>query len=472
MFFKLCKAIRARTVGNGLSNPDGQRRPSLWHGAQPDGPLHGVRDFGANSFRWRLQPGWRKGLDGADEYRIDLWMLDPVTGAVPEALLIETGSGAPIRIDPHVARDDTLQAANVPAELRDRARICGFQTELRTTSGEIVLSIVANGAPHPLVKLTPRTMMVLQGARDWLFLTGDTNDSPGQFSRNFAPSSSWTSGWRRYLDAVQALRQDRPWLKSLSFVVAPSKETLFPDLYPLPPARNPLIDVFLAKFGNRPEVLWPAPDLAPHREYAFDKVETHWTDFGARLTCEAVLRSWQMPVPPLASRYRLEEGRGDLGDKLMPPIHAMRPVAQWDNASTLIFDNFALHHGSIRIWQNPKPAIDETLMIFGGSSSEYMIRYFSAVFARVVSVYTAGAPDPVLLDQERPDRVILQTSQRFLTRPPLPATDALDTARTKILKRELRLHTDHGEALRRWQGVAGAEAYLRQTPVAHPTANG
>ncbi|RWR31568.1 hypothetical protein D2T31_03950 [Sinirhodobacter populi] len=431
--------------------------------------MGGSKDLAGHRIHWSMRVGWRSQADGTRQFDLNLWMLDPETGEVPDALVLTMAEGQVIRLVPSVPRVDALRARKLPEALWPKARLCGFKGIVETGAAAFAVQIEIAGTAHDLGTIKVGSVTVLEGRNGWLFLAGDTNDSPAQYSRNYRPEADWLAGWRSYFDGMETLAKTQPGIRSLSFLVAPSKETVLGDVYPLPPAKYPLIDVFLSEFGNRPGFFWPAPVLAPHRDYAFDKAETHWTDFGARLTCEALLKRWTLTPAQPPARYRLEEGRGDLGDKMMPAIRALRPSADWPNPAELVFDNFALHHGNIKIWQNPTPAIDETLMIFGGSSADYMVRYLSAIFARVVSVYTAGVPDPALVALERPARVILQTSQRFLTQPAARQTDVFATARSKIEKNLLTIRGSHAKEMERWHPAAGPaagiETYLQKTPV-------
>ena len=443
----------------------------IWHWAKSDQPLKGRLTVEDRALQWDMRPGWRQGADGTHEFELSLWILDPVAGTVPEALLIETVDAAPIRLQASVPREDALRALKVNPEIWPKARLCGFRGRITTTGDEIAISVVCDGESRPLTRLKQGTTMVLEGKRGWLFLTGDSNDSPAQFTQDFVAETSWSQGWQRYFAAIAGLQAERPQLKSVALLVVPSKETIFPDLYPLPAAAHALIDVFLQQFGKQKALFWPARFLDEQREFAFDRAETHWTDFGARLAAEALLRLWRVTPPALGQDYRLEKARGDLGDKLLPVVHALRPVAAWPNPAQLIFDNFVLHHGNLRVWENPKPVIHETLMIFGGSSSDALIRYYSAIFARVVAVYSAGSPDPQLLDLEKPHRVILQTTQRFLTKPPPPSTNSMAKAAQKIANGQVTRKSDHAESVQRWTGNASVETYLNQTPVAHTGRN-
>ncbi|MCA2009775.1 hypothetical protein [Tritonibacter mobilis] len=100
----------------------------------------------------------------------------------------------------------------------------------------------------------------------------------------------------------------------------------------------------------------------------------------------------------------------------------------------MIFDNHVLHHGRIRIHSNPKAPRKQTYVLFGGSSAEHMERYFSAIFTRVVYVYSAGSWDPAILEHEKPAFTILQSSERFLTRAPEPEIDVSRIIADKLAK--------------------------------------
>ncbi len=433
--------------------------------------MNGSQTIGGNTLHWSIRAGWHTRADGTRRFHLVLWMLDPVSGQVPDAILLTPADRPAIRIVPTMRRTDVMRAKKVPQALWPQAQLCGFQYGQELDGNPVHLRIAIAGTEHDLGELRPSAVAVLEGREGWLFLACDANDSPAQYAQAYSPSREWRAGWHGYFAGLDVLRHSQPSIRSLSFVVAPSKESVCEDLYPLPKSPRALIDVFLEAFGSNADLFWPSALLRPCRDYAFDKVETHWTDFGARRTCEALLKSWGVTPASPPNRYRLEEGPGDLGDRMLQSTRALRPVADWPNPARLIFDNFALHHGNIRVWQNPKPVIDETLMIFGGSSADYMVRYLSAIFARIVSVYTAGVPDPDLIAHEQPARIILQISQRFLTRPAETRTDVFETARQKIEKGQIAPCADHAREMQRWRTEDGIDLYLGRTPIVAHSGN-
>lgn len=451
-------------------NPSPAASP-IWQIATTDFPQNGHRQIGDQHFHWSIRLLWRVTETGVRMVRAGLWIVDPDTGAIPDAVILTpiaeagTDAGPERRLLPNAARNDVLRAKKIAPALHERARNCGFHGPEEVAAPAYTISVETGGIRHDLGRVTLGPATVLQGRDGWLFLTGDTNDSTGQFCNAFEPTSEWRNGWRSYFDGIDRLAKNLPGLRNLTMLIAPSKETLLADRYPLPRARGAMIDVFLESFAQNPRLFWPGPALAQERDYAFDRVETHWTDFGARRTCEALLKSWGIEITSLPSTYRLEEGRGDLGDKVAPAIKTLRPVAAWPNAARLVFDNFALHHGNIRIWSHAAAPRAETVVIFGGSSAEYMVRYLSAIFRRVVSVYSAGSPDAEILRHEQPAHVILQTSQRFLTRPAALSVDSFAAAAEKIAAGHLTTRAPHAQELEQWRDEPEASFYFSRTAV-------
>ena len=407
---------------------------------------NGAKDHEGRQIRWGLSVGVQPGAGAMQRLRIEGYALDG-TRAPARALRLTMGPDV-LEVPLDRRRSDVPKALKLPADRHEALTNCGFATETETRAQSLKIAVDLEDGTLDLGEAQLQAQLLF-GHEGWLFLAGDANDSPRQFSQDFTPDQAWIEGWTTYFAACDGLK-DMPGLKSRSFIIAPSKEEIFPDLYPLPRARHCLIDEFLGRFSSRPDLVWPAPMLRDQRELSFDRGETHWTDFGARLACEALLRDWGLKVPDLDLTFSLRQAAGDLGDKVMPRLMAHRPAAGWKNPGQLIFNNFALHHGNIRVWQNPAPVIPETLMIFGGSSSDHMIRYFSALFARVVFVYSAGSWDPGLIAQERPARLILQTSQRFLRLPPLPEVDAREVAADKIRKAQVTCRGDHAQQIAAW----------------------
>jgi hypothetical protein len=382
--------------------------------------------------QYGVQVGFEETRDSAPRHAgVRGWAIDLDTFKPAGVLCVTTEKGVCHRFLPTDARVDALNHAAVPKSKRPAAMNCGFSGYLPDAGNQTTLTLEMDGEAHLIGTGHPERPQVLVGKHGWLFLSNDSNDSIGQFTTDHRPSDSWLRGWETYFTALKSLRESKVAGK-LIFVIAPSKETIFPDYYPFPRGNCSPLDNLLARHGDAPEMFYPADVLSSERELSFDKAETHWTDFGARRVCQEILHRWQTPNPPVPLQFLVQPVSGDLGWKTVPPVTTFRTIANWPNSAAVIFDNFALHHGRVRVTINPQARKAQTCVIFGGSSAEHMERYLTAIFARVVYVYSAGAWDPAILRHERPAFTVLQSSERFLTRAPSPEIDNAAIVASKI----------------------------------------
>ena len=383
--------------------------------------------------------------------RVSGWALRPDPPA-PAARILFRGASGPAHVVPAGARRmDVMRALSITAGPADPVAHCGFQGEFVT--GEAALEVVIEGDGFSVaigrVEFPPPG--VVAGRDGWLFLAGDTNDSIAQHAGAWHPTPAWTRQWRDYFTAMQTIPAEKA-----IFLVAPAKEAVMPERHPLPRSPQTPVTHLLSAYSG--QMLFPLAELRADRDAAYDRADTHWTDYGARIACEAMLARLGEAVPPVPATYAMVEQRGDLGDKLVPTERDRRLAAAWPGAR-LVFDNLVLHHGNIRIWSNPDAPLKKTMLIFGGSSSEQMIPYLGALYARIVSVYGAASWDPEIVAHERPDLVILQTNERFLVTPPAPHFDCLATARRKVARGHVTGRGDRAEALREF-AASGEDWYL------------
>lgn len=383
--------------------------------------------------------------------RFSAWALRADQPA-PAARILFRDAGRPVHAAlASMGRMDVMRALSIPAGPADPVARCGFRGEFTTQAAALEVVIEGDGFSIPLGQVEFPAPGVVAGQDGWLFLAGDSNDSMAQHAEAYRPGPAWTRQWQDYFAAMQGI----PAEKSI-FVVAPSKEAVMPDRHPLPrSARTPVAHLLSAHSG---QVLFPVNELRADRDFTYDRTDTHWTDYGARIACETMLARLGVAVPSVPATYTVLQKPGDLGQKLVPEETDRRLVAAWPGAK-LVFDNLVLHHGNIRIWSNPGAALKGTVTIFGGSSSEQMIPYLGAIFARIVSIYGAGSWDPGIIAHERPDIVILQTNERFLVTPPAPHFDCLSTARRKIARGHVTGRGDHAGSLRAFAG-GGEDWYL------------
>lgn len=379
------------------------------------------------------------------------WALDLDDFTPVGQLCVTTRAGVGHQISHSERRGDILNLIEVPATHRAGAVTCGFNGHIPDAGNQIMLSLELDGVRHEIGTGYPAPPKLLSGRDGWLFLAGDSNDSPGQFTGAHHPTQSWTEGWHRYFEAFEALRSSGAAGRPI-YLVAPSKETLFPDAYPLARGAQTPFEALWRNFGDRPGVYCPSELLRPLRELAYDRAESHWTDFGARLVCEKLFELWQTGKPSLPFDMTMAWVSGDLGWKAVPPVQTYRPRASWPNASQVIFDNAIRHHGQIRVTQNLKPLKPQTCVIFGDSFGEYMERYLTAVFARVVYVYSTGAWDPEILAHEHPTFTVLQCAERFLTRAPAPEVSTRQVVTKKLKRGEVIRPEPRADLMAQWTG--------------------
>lgn len=396
------------------------------------GRASGHCEIAGRRISYSLQVGFEaENSTGSRHAGVRGWALDLNNYQPGVTLYVTSQNGERLKFLPNEPRGDALAQAGVPKKARAQAIRCGFSGYIPNAGDNITLILEVDGQSYIVGTGYPDTPQILVGQNGWLFLAGDSNDSPGQFIGNHEPSTNWLRDWDAYFSDLLQLRESKIG-GQLCFLIAPSKESLFPDYYPLARGSTTPLDSLIKRFGSVPELLYPVDVLSRLRELSYDKAETHWTHFGARIVCHEILLRFGISNPPLPLHFELPLQSGDLGGKAVPPVRTHRANANWPNPSKVIFDNFVLHHGRIRVTSNPQARKQQTCVLFGGSSGEHMERYLTAIFARVVYVYSAGAWDPEILKYERPAFTILQSSERFLIRAPSSVIDSSAIVSAKI----------------------------------------
>jgi|GEM_PF-3438128 len=376
---------------------------------------------------WGFQIACRHEGSGPPRIRVSGWALSPDTATPAQVIRFREPSGQDHDFHPDRRRLDVLRALGLDATIKDPVAQCGILGEFETRATRLSVRISTGEQEFDIGTVEVKPQEVLAGQDGWLFLTGDTNDSLTQHCRDYRPASDWLAAWDRYFAAVET----QPVGKTV-FVVAPAKESVMPDRHPVPVrAKGPITHLLSRHPGH---IIYPVEKLGEARDLAYDRVDTHWTDFGGRIAAEQVLQEAGEELPPIPDLYHIATGRGDLGDKLAPPETALRASAAWPDASLCVFENFVTHHGNIRIFRNDQAPLDRTVLLFGGSSANYMIRYLATACRRLVSVWSTGVWDDEIIAHERPDIVILQTNERFLVTPPAPRMNTFSMVARKIAR--------------------------------------
>jgi hypothetical protein len=363
-----------------------------------------------------------------------------------------------VRHEVSLPRPDVIEEVLGQEITSDRFLNCGFDFGFPSLSGTIVISFEINGAINSVRTISiNQASNVLVGIRNWLFLDNDSNRSVDQYCGELSISEDELDRWHQYLKSTHSMISDieSQWV----LIIAPSKEYVVPQYFPYKRGENSTADQLLAeceKF-NAP-VLYPLEILNSESELTYTKGDTHWTDYGALIACNEIVRFFGIETLEASQipYFQITKRLGDLGIKLNPPQYHTEFVANFSSkGSILSFDNGIHNHGRIWIFENCSAKLKSTAVIFGGSSSNNMAQWLSLFFSRLVFVHTAGGIDESVLLQEKPDYVIAQTNARFTITAPPTSVDVKEIIRDKIS----RMNNIDRESLERHLNVQGESLY-------------
>ncbi|MCH8474842.1 MAG: hypothetical protein LAT55_06390 [Opitutales bacterium] len=261
----------------------------------------------------------------------------------------------------------------------------------------------------------------LEGRKGWLFLDNDTNNSVQQFQGNLLLDFDHLAQWDHYLAEFDKIPQ-RTKVRQVEFLATPSKEDVYPQFHPFPSAEvRPLLQ--LRSIGKKYQSYLDAYSfMKKSSERVFRKTDTHWNPTGARLAALKIAHAFGIGQPHSffdQDEYQENPEIGDLGVRSFPPRWAKeKRLKNFRYAEALLFDNQVENFGRILITRWKKAFTDQSLLIFGGSSSYFLLDYLSRLFREVYLIHSAGNIDSALLDLLAPDFLLAQTTGRFIFRVP------------------------------------------------------
>ncbi|MGQ7242640.1 alginate O-acetyltransferase AlgX-related protein [Salinicola sp. V024] len=319
---------------------------------------------------------------------------------------------------------------------------CGFQFFLPLGINHCELELELGHQRWPLQTLKIRTKAqapqesekVLIGKNDWLFLRADTNLSLEQHRGNLLLTPAGLQSWRAYFHALEAIAKTHE--AECRVLVTPSKETVLEEAYGTPRASRTAIDQILQLASST--TLYPVDVLKALGDESFYRTDTHWTHKAAMKTSVELAVSLGIDRKALEKRfekdrYREVSHKGDLGGKLEPPVlQPVKILKTFSNQRLKVYDNAIPNFGRLAIFDNDDPLDDGVLLLCGASSSAGLFNYLSRIFARVIFVHTAGNLDVTLIEEFKPDFLIMQTTARFAIRPPITDFSFETSLRQKI----------------------------------------
>lgn len=425
------KGTQVQRNDNSFSNFSRKKEespPPIYTPVEATFPSYGRKTVRGKTVAWHLEVAE---LTADDIWSIKLsgWIIDASNFSDLQGLRLRFGDHELI-IAPTIERGDVTKALDIPLENRRRMMKCGIAvTDFYSRSCVVSCSVIFDDDEIDLGEIRRYRSPYVEGASGWLFLSNDSNNSIRQYSEFFSATDKWKSGWDTYFESMSELKDIA---ERALFIISPSKEEVLSAAYPFKRSVYTPVDALMRRFDLSP-ASFPVDLLRGELPISYEKGDTHWTDYGANLALENLFRETFDDAPSSSSvAYKVFKGLGDLGIKSTPPRYELSIRASENLDDYKVFDNCALHHGNIRIYENASAPLGKTLVIFGGSSSDCYLAYAVHSFRRVVTCYSAGSVDKRIVENENSPVVLLQTNQRFLINPPAPTVSCVQTAVNKL----------------------------------------
>jgi alginate O-acetyltransferase complex protein AlgJ len=272
---------------------------------------------------------------------------------------------------------------------------------------------------------------VMIGRDGWLFLAGDHMIDDWRGARPLSPQE--LKSWQILLE------RRRDWLAQRGikylFVVAPNKETIYPEYLPEWMSRvrpTTRLDQFVdhMKAHSTVEILDLRPALLQAKQTAriYLKTDTHWNLYGAFIGYQNLIRALCQQLPglgeplPLSAfniRYFQTKG-GDLStmlgqEQLLPekdfvellPRPPLRPI-EFQTDTNILQKKWTL--GTLPVYSE-NPAQKYKALFFRDSFAEFLRPYLAHSFRRSVYLWLRTW-DAQVIAREQPDVVVDQFVER------------------------------------------------------------
>jgi hypothetical protein len=261
---------------------------------------------------------------------------------------------------------------------------------------------------------------VLIGKADWLYYTGENNIADFECTSPFSAMELQTIR-TRLLDWNDQLA-----MRGVKFyiVIAPNKETIYPQYLPdqiKPGGKACRIDQVMRELQTTQLAVLDlrAPIQAAARDIqVYHRTDTHWNAVGALLATREILSLLKQDFPQLALpslddfQEKMQPFSGDLA-AFLPSDE--RFIEQSAALVPIIPSQMVLEEGADRSIISSIPGSDlPRALVFRDSFSDALIPFLSEHFSRIVFAHSFSV-DLDLVDQEKPDIVIYEVAQRYLT---------------------------------------------------------
>ncbi|MBR9897464.1 MAG: hypothetical protein GYB16_13985 [Gammaproteobacteria bacterium] len=300
---------------------------------------------------------------------------------------------------------------------------CGFSERIKLKRSKFTLCLIQNGTFTELMNGDVEgKFQILEGKEGWLFLDNDTNKSIEQYTGKLKLSRTAQTEWKEYLASLDNFSRSSG--IPVCLLVAPSKEMVYQEYYPYSFSKKAPIQKLIELIPESLNFILPIEELRNLEQRSFRVCDTHWTLHGARLAAQLVackLSSRSVDEIDVFSNdvYKNRVVSGDLGSKLYPPQrHEEDSLSNFNYRRCVVFDNNVDNFGRIIVMYHKYAVFNETLLVFGSSSSYTMFHYLCRLYTSVVFIHTAGNLDHKIIDVVKPDCICVQTNARFVVKAP------------------------------------------------------
>tara|TARA_Y100000296_G_scaffold74055_1_gene92194 strand:+ start:42 stop:1358 length:1317 start_codon:yes stop_codon:yes gene_type:complete len=375
--------------------------------------------------RWHLDyPCNEQSVDNAELARDGLlfqgWVLNEKSSSA--SLVILNGNEV-MQVPINRSRPDVVKRVLKEEPENHTLLHCGFSKRVKLKHSTFTLGLVQDGKFTELMNGNVEgKFQILEGKNGWLFLDNDTNKSIEQYTGKLKLSRTAQAEWKEY--AVALNNYSRSSRIPVCLLVAPSKEMVYQEYYPFSFSKKAPIQKLKELIPASLNFILPIEELRNLEQRSFRVCDTHWTLHGARLAAQLVankLSSRSIPELDVFANdvYQNKKSWGDLGSKVYPPKqHEEDSLTNFNYRRCVVFDNNIDNFGRIIVMCHQRAAFDETLLLFGSSSSYTMFHYLCRLYTSVVFIHTAGNIDHKIIDVVEPDCICVQTNARFVVKAP------------------------------------------------------
>lgn len=276
-------------------------------------------------------------------------------------------------------------------------------------------------------------------ADGWVFLVEGSNSVGDYYIRDKRIPVDVLDGWSCLL-SNRAQKCSDSGIRYLH-VTAPEKLAIYPEksefevLLDKSPASQ--VERVLEEDIKNTNWLNPAEYLRSQKEHfkVYSKTDSHWNFYGAYSVYQLVQARLGLPSNTAILDCNRNENWTvmDLGGKYDPPLpEKVFYYTASPNIERTYFNEIVdykeknnktnepgLHTGSHVVFENKCPTVDQSVMLFGDSFSEYRLHLLTGMLAetyRTVNFVWSSNIDWDLVDQHKPDILITELAERFMPR--------------------------------------------------------